>query len=155
MTFEVIARHYETRLEEFAIALEQMTKRLTLLESNQHALLNEEETAVLRNYFNTEIRALTVKNHRASKWLNAPVDPIEMDDALNEKMTERLADLLLGEKLPLNILDGEFVLIPAYKKISKNRLRLMAYAWRRGTLYIEPSPIRRRVWLDLSKFQEI
>jgi hypothetical protein len=67
------------------------------------------------------------------------------EDLIQEELIEKLADLLLGEKLPLDICraDTGEVLIPANKKITKTWLRSVAI--HREQIEIDPSPIRNRV----------
>jgi DNA-directed RNA polymerase subunit beta len=70
-----------------------------------------------------------------------------------DRLTERLADLLLGEKLPLDIIDSQTgrPIIPANRKITKTLLRMVASNW----MYVEidPSPIRNKVLEVIFKFE--
>jgi DNA-directed RNA polymerase subunit beta len=68
-------------------------------------------------------------------------------------VVERLADLLLGEKLPLDIWGkkGDEVIIPAGKKISKDLLKKVYEAAKAHELEIDPSPIRIRVFETIEK----
>jgi hypothetical protein len=67
------------------------------------------------------------------------------EDLIQEELIERLEDILLGERLPLDICraDTGEVLIPANKKITKTLLR--SVATHRDQVEIDPSPIRNRV----------
>jgi hypothetical protein len=64
------------------------------------------------------------------------------------ELTERLADLLLGEKLPIDVCDlGEWPIIPANELIHRGMLINLAanLIHEDGGLIIEPSPIRNRI----------
>ena len=62
---------------------------------------------------------------------------------------EVFPDILLGEKIPLDVVDsksGELI-IPANRKITKTLLRKLAAA--HGSIEIDPSPIRNKI-MDIS-----
>ena len=62
-----------------------------------------------------------------------------------EYLTEQLSNLLLGEKIPLDIvhgLSGELI-IPANRKITKTLLRKVAINY--NHIDIDPSPVRNRL----------
>ena len=64
---------------------------------------------------------------------------------LQEELTEALSKILLGEKIPLDVIDsssGE-ILIPANRKITKTLLRKLAAAYEQ--IEIDPSPIRNKI----------
>ncbi len=78
---------------------------------------------------------------------------------LRAQLTESLSNILLGEKIPLNVTNTETgdVIIPANRKITKTLLRRLASVHR----YIEipPSPVRIKVFEIIesyeSKFQDL
>jgi DNA-directed RNA polymerase subunit beta len=72
---------------------------------------------------------------------------------LLDKLTERLADYLLGEKLPIDICEAQTgaFLVPANRKITKSLLRTVAAQWR--YVDIDPSPIRNRILQIIAPFE--
>ena len=64
---------------------------------------------------------------------------------LQEDLTEALSNILLGEKIPLDVLDAEAneVIIPANRKITKTLLRKLAAA--SDHIQIENSPIQIKI----------
>jgi DNA-directed RNA polymerase subunit beta len=69
----------------------------------------------------------------------------EQEERLRNDLTEALSSILLGEKIPLDIRNGETqeVVLPANRKITKTLLRRLAAC----SEYIEtePSPVRNRI----------
>ncbi len=64
---------------------------------------------------------------------------------LLEQLTEALSNVLLGEKIPLDVVNAETgeIIIPANRKITKTLLRKMAMAY--DHIEIDPSPIRMKI----------
>ena len=64
---------------------------------------------------------------------------------LTEDLTEALSNILLGEKIPLDVVNGESgdILIPANRKITKTLLRKLAANYKH--VEIDPSPIRIKI----------
>jgi DNA-directed RNA polymerase subunit beta len=64
---------------------------------------------------------------------------------LTEDLTEALSNILLGEKIPLDVVNGESgdILIPANRKITKTLLRKLAANYEH--VEIDPSPIRIKI----------
>ncbi|HIE11031.1 MAG TPA: DNA-directed RNA polymerase subunit beta [Kiritimatiellae bacterium] len=64
---------------------------------------------------------------------------------LMEKLTEALSNILLGEKIPLDVVDIETgdIIIPANRKITKTLLRKLAAAY--DHISIDPSPIQIKI----------
>ena len=64
---------------------------------------------------------------------------------LSEQLTESLSNILLGEKIPLDVVNSETgeIIIPANKKITKTLLRKLASVYDR--IEIDPSPIRNKI----------
>jgi len=64
---------------------------------------------------------------------------------LTEDLTEALSNILLGEKIPLDVMNSstEDVIIPANRKITKTLLRKLAANYEH--IEIDPSPIRIKI----------
>lgn len=71
---------------------------------------------------------------------------------LTDELTEALSNILLGEKIPLDVKNRETdeVIIPANRKITKTLLRKLAYA--RESLAIDPSPIQIKIQKIIKKY---
>ncbi len=78
---------------------------------------------------------------------------------LRAQLTESLSNILLGEKIPLNVTNSESgdIIIPANRKITKTLLRRLASVHR--FIDIPPSPVRIKVFEIIesyeSKFQDL
>jgi DNA-directed RNA polymerase subunit beta len=66
-------------------------------------------------------------------------------DELREQLTEALSNILLGEKIPLDVTNAETgeIIIPANRKITKTLLRKLAGVY--DKIEIDPSPIRNKI----------
>ncbi len=66
-------------------------------------------------------------------------------DELREQLTDSLSNILLGEKIPLDVVNSETgeIIIPANRKITKTLLRKLASVYDR--IEIDPSPIRNKI----------
>jgi DNA-directed RNA polymerase subunit beta len=66
-------------------------------------------------------------------------------DQLSEQLTEALSNILLGEKIPLDVVNSESgeIIIPANRKITKTLLRKLAQVY--DQIEIDPSPIRNKI----------
>ncbi|MDF1752210.1 MAG: DNA-directed RNA polymerase subunit beta [Verrucomicrobiales bacterium] len=80
-------------------------------------------------------------------------------EELTEQLTDKLSDILLGEKVPLDVVNGRSgeIIVPANKKITKTLLRKLAESY--ADVEIDPSPIRNKI-LDIigsyeNKFSDI
>jgi len=64
---------------------------------------------------------------------------------LREELTEALSNILLGEKIPLDVVNAETgeIIIPANRKITKTLLRKLASVYKH--IEIDPSPIRIKI----------
>ncbi len=74
-------------------------------------------------------------------------------DELTDQLTEKLSDILLGEKVPLDVVNsksGELI-IPANRKITKTLLRKLAAA--HDSVEIDPSPVRNKIMDIISGFE--
>jgi len=74
-------------------------------------------------------------------------------DKLKEALTESLSNILLGEKIPLDVVNGESgeVIIPANRKITKTLLRRLASVAK--YVEIDPSPVRIKIMEIINSFQ--
>lgn len=66
-------------------------------------------------------------------------------EELLEQLTEALSNILLGEKIPLDVVNAETgeIIIPANRKITKTLLRKLATVY--NHIEIDPSPIRNKI----------
>ncbi|CAN5312399.1 DNA-directed RNA polymerase subunit beta [soil metagenome] len=66
-------------------------------------------------------------------------------DALTDQLTEKLSEILLGEKIALDVVDAQSgeIIVPANKKITKTVLRKLADAF--DHIEIEDSPVRNKI----------
>ncbi len=73
-------------------------------------------------------------------------------DKLREQLTEALSNILLGEKIPLDVINSETgeVIIPANRKITKTLLRRLASVYK--TIDIDPSPVRIKIMEIVNSF---
>ncbi len=64
---------------------------------------------------------------------------------LIEQLTEKLSDILLNEKIPLDVVNGQTgeIIVPANKKITKAFLARLAENYE--NIEIDPSPIRQKI----------
>lgn len=74
-------------------------------------------------------------------------------DELIEELTESLSNVLLGEKIPLDVVNAETgeIIIPANRKITKTLLRKMAGVY--NHIEIDPSPIRNKIQEIISSYE--
>ena len=74
-------------------------------------------------------------------------------EELFEQLTEGLANVLLGEKIPLDVVNGESgeIIIPANRKITKMLLRKLAGVY--NVVEIDPSPIRNKIREIIGQFE--
>ncbi len=72
---------------------------------------------------------------------------------LTEDLTEALSNILLGEKIPLDVMNVETndVIIPANRKITKTLLRKLAANYQH--IEIDPSPIRIKIMSIIDNFR--
>jgi DNA-directed RNA polymerase subunit beta len=73
---------------------------------------------------------------------------------LREELTEALSNILLGEKIPLDVVNAETgeIIIPANRKITKTLLRKLAAVY--DHIEIDPSPIRIKIREIISAFEK-
>ncbi len=75
-------------------------------------------------------------------------------EELREQLTEALSNILLGEKIPLDVVNSETgeIIIPANRKITKTLLRKLATVYDR--IEIDPSPIRNKINEIIGSFKK-
>ncbi len=75
-------------------------------------------------------------------------------EELTEQLTEKLSDILLGEKIPLDVVNGRTgeIIIPANRKITKTLLRKLADNY--SNIEIDPSPIRNKILDIISSYEQ-
>ena len=73
---------------------------------------------------------------------------------LHDQLTEALSNILLGEKIPLDVVNSETgeIIIPANRKITKTLLRKLATVYDR--IEIDPSPIRNKITEIIGQFKK-
>jgi len=85
----------------------------------------------------------------------------EIDDGFKQRrselldqLTEALSNILLGEKIPLDVVNSETgeIIIPANRKITKTLLKKLADVYDR--IEIDPSPIRNKINEIISQFKK-
>jgi DNA-directed RNA polymerase subunit beta len=82
----------------------------------------------------------------SKKQLKAVEDEYNTKRAeLVEQLTEKLSDVLLNEKIPLDVVNGQTgeIIIPANKKITKSYLSKLAE--NHESIEIDPSPVRQKI----------
>jgi DNA-directed RNA polymerase subunit beta len=74
-------------------------------------------------------------------------------DELFDELTEALANILLGEKIPLDVVNAQTgeIIIPANRKITKTLLRKLAQVY--DHVDIDPSPIRNKIREIIGEFE--
>ncbi|MCH2613192.1 MAG: DNA-directed RNA polymerase subunit beta, partial [Opitutales bacterium] len=74
-------------------------------------------------------------------------------DKLREGLTEALSNILLGEKIPLDVINGQSgeIIIPANRKITKTLLRKLAAVSKH--IEIDPSPVRIKIMEIIGSYQ--
>ena len=74
-------------------------------------------------------------------------------DKLKDQLTDALSNILLGEKIPLDVRNNDSgdIIIPANRKITKTLLRKMAAVSK--FVDIDPSPVRQKIMEIIESFQ--
>jgi DNA-directed RNA polymerase subunit beta len=74
-------------------------------------------------------------------------------DKLREGLTEALSNILLGEKIPLDVINGQTgeIIIPANRKITKTLLRKLAAVSKH--VEIDPSPVKIKIMEIIGSYQ--
>jgi DNA-directed RNA polymerase subunit beta len=73
---------------------------------------------------------------------------------LTEQLTEKFSDILLNEKIPLDVVNGQTgeIIVGANKKITKTLLRKLAETY--DSVEIDPSPIRNKIFDIIQSFEQ-
>ena len=100
----------------------------------------------------TEKEVGKVKSKKGEKQVSDDYKKKKQD--LQEQLTEALSNILLGEKIPLDVVNSETgeIIIPANRKITKTLLRKLASVYDR--IEIDPSPIRNKINELLTQFSK-
>ncbi len=98
-----------------------------------------------------ELEADPAKLKKQLKKIND--DYKKKKDQLTDQLTEKLSDILLGEKIPLDVVNAQSgeIIIPANRKITKTLLRKLASVY--DHIEIDPSPIRNKILEIISTFE--
>ncbi|MEG1507301.1 MAG: DNA-directed RNA polymerase subunit beta [Akkermansia sp.] len=74
-------------------------------------------------------------------------------EQLIDQLTKKLSDILLGEKIPLEVVNAQTgeIIIPANRKITKTLLRKLALV--HDHIEIDPSPIRNKIFEIITSFE--
>ena len=113
------------------------------------------------------VQDIRVSSHGTARRRAEKVDPTELKkqlkkindehkkkaDKLTDDLTEKLSDILLGEKIPLDVVNAQTgeIIIPANRKITKTLLRKLAAV--HDHIEIDPSPIRNKILEIIGSFE--
>src|SRR5271169_1821793 len=97
-------------------------------------------------------KSASTEERRHSKQIED--DHKQKTDELRDQLTEALSNILLGEKIPLDVVNSETgeIIIPANRKITKTLLRKLATVYDR--IEIDPSPIRNKINEIIGSFKK-
>jgi DNA-directed RNA polymerase subunit beta len=97
-------------------------------------------------------RSSSSEEKRHSKQIED--DHKKKTEELRDQLTEALSNILLGEKIPLDVVNSETgeIIIPANRKITKTLLRKLATVYDR--IEIDPSPIRNKINEIIGQFKK-
>ncbi|WP_035607073.1 DNA-directed RNA polymerase subunit beta [Haloferula sp. BvORR071] len=114
------------------------------------------------------VQDIRVSSHGSARKRAEKVDPVELKkqlkkindehkkkaDKLTDDLTEKLSDILLGEKIPLDVVNAQTgeIIIPANRKITKTLLRKLASV--HDHIEIDPSPIRNKILEIIGSFEQ-
>ena len=99
-----------------------------------------------------KVKPTPTENKKAAKQVTEEYKAKK--DELSEQLTEALSNILLGEKIPLDVVNSETgeIIIPANRKITKTLLRKLAGVYDR--IEIDPSPIRNKINEIIGQFKK-
>ncbi|HLB33655.1 MAG: DNA-directed RNA polymerase subunit beta [Verrucomicrobia bacterium RIFCSPHIGHO2_12_FULL_41_10] len=99
----------------------------------------------------TKLKITPIEAKRQLKLIQE--DHKKRKEELHEQLTEALSNVLLGEKIPLDVVNGQSgeIIIPANRKITKMLLRKLAGVYEH--VEIEPSPIRNKIREIIGQFE--
>ena len=114
------------------------------------------------------VQDIRVSSHGNARKRAEKVDPVELKkqlkkindehkkkaDKLTDDLTEKLSDILLGEKIPLDTVNAQTgeIIIPANREITKALLRKLASV--HDHIEIDPSPIRNKILGIIGSFEQ-
>jgi DNA-directed RNA polymerase subunit beta len=103
---------------------------------------------------NTPVRQKLSKAEKEKQLAEIEEEWKRKIEELTDQLTEKLSDVLLGEKIPLDVVDGSTgeILIPANRKITKTLLRKLAESY--DSVEIEHSPIRVKIVEIIGQFEQ-
>ena len=109
--------------------------------SGTYGIVMDVKVSAKKELAKTKMTPTEAKKH--AKQLEE--DYKKRSDELHEQLTEALSNVLLGEKIPLDVVNGESgeIIIPANRKITKTLLRKLAGVY--NQVEIDPSPIRNKI----------
>jgi DNA-directed RNA polymerase subunit beta len=98
------------------------------------------------------VKSASGEEKRHSKQIES--DHQKKLNELQDQLTEALSNILLGEKIPLDVVNSETgeIIIPANRKITKTLLRKLATVYDR--IEIDPSPIRNKITEIIGQFKK-
>ncbi len=99
----------------------------------------------------TRVKLSPTESKRQQKVIEE--DYAKRKDELHEQLTEALSNILLGEKIPLDVVNAQTgeIIIPANRKITKTLLRKLASVY--DHVDIDPSPIRNKIREIIGQFE--
>ncbi len=113
------------------------------------------------------VQDIRIATHGVARRKESDIDPAQVKkqlkkinddyrkkkDQLTDQLTEKLSDILLGEKIPLDVVNAQTgeIIIPANRKITKTLLRKLAAIY--DHIDIDPSPIRNKILEIISSFE--
>jgi DNA-directed RNA polymerase subunit beta len=99
----------------------------------------------------TKIKLSPAESKRQAKIIEE--EHAKKKDELHEQLTEALSNILLGEKIPLDVVNAQTgeIIIPANRKITKTLLRKLAGVY--DHVDIDPSPIRNKIREIIAQFE--
>jgi DNA-directed RNA polymerase subunit beta len=97
-------------------------------------------------------KSVSTEEKRHAKQIDE--DHKKKTNELQDQLTEALSNILLGEKIPLDVVNSETgeIIIPANRKITKTLLRKLAMVYDR--IEIDPSPIRNKINEIIGQFRK-
>ena len=99
----------------------------------------------------TRVKLSPVESKKQAKVIEEEYS--KRKDELHEQLTEALSNILLGEKIPLDVVNAQTgeIIIPANRKITKTLLRKLAGVY--DHVDIDPSPIRNKIREIIGQFE--
>src|SRR5208282_2871948 len=97
-------------------------------------------------------KSVSTEEKRHAKQIEE--DHKKKTNELQDQLTEALSNILLGEKIPLDVVNSETgeIIIPANRKITKTLMRKLATVYDR--IEIDPAPIRNKINEIIGQFRK-